>query len=143
MAFTQETPKDFDATLITRVIRGTAFVISANEYNSLPSNLKYKYYPLFRRADTTYRLFPQYMSARKDTDPNTQVVTIVPLRKVPLTPQIDRTTPKTLQKEVLPINPYVSIPNTELSKKSLNQITQETKSTLKNYVGVTTQYTRY
>ena len=141
-SFGQGTPKDFDATLISRVQRGIAWVISANEYNSLHTNLKSKYYPLFRRADTTYRMYPKLMKARIDIDPNTQVIRLIPRKNVVLSKQIDRNSPITLQKEILPVNQSVKV-TTPLSSKPVNQIARETQATLNKYVGVKTTYTRY
>jgi hypothetical protein len=141
--FGQDSPKEFDATLIQRVVSGLAYVISANEYNSLPTNLKVKYYPLFRRADTTYRLYPQFMRARRDIDPTTQIVHLVPRKAVALAKQVEKNPTIVTQKEILPINPYVSLPHTDLSEKSTGMIAQETQATLNNYVSVRTQFARY
>lgn len=143
MAFKEDTPKDFNDTLITRATIGTAYVISANEYNSLPAGLKNKYYPLFRRADTTYRLYPQFMSARRDINPQTQVVALVPFKPTAQSVQTERNMPITIQRNVLPINTSVSMVDTDLARKSYNQVLQETKITLNNRLVVTTQYSRY
>ena len=143
MAFKTDTPKDFNDTLITRATIGTAYVISANEYYSLPNNLKSKYYPLFRRADTTYRLFPQFMSARTDVNPQTQVVTLVPFKPTPKSTLKEKDIPITIQNNILPINTSVSMVDTDLARKSYNQVLQETKVTLNNRPVVTTQYSRY
>jgi len=143
MNFGQYTPKEFDATLVRRAAVGTAYVISANEYNSLPVNLRVKYYPLFRRADTTYRLYPRYMTVRRDIDPTTQVVHLVPKKRVVLQKQSEKNMPKLLQREILPINRYISLPNTDLSMKSTNTVARETQSVMSNRVNVTTQFTRF
>ncbi len=143
MVFKTDTPKDFNDTLITRAIIGTAYVVSANEYNLLPTNLKSKYYPLFRRADTTYRLFPQFMSARTDVNPQTQVVTLVPFKPTPMNTLKEKDIPITLQNNILPINTSVSMVDTDLARKSYNQVLQETKVTLNNRPVVITQYSRY
>lgn len=138
-----DTPKEFDATLRSRAMAGTAYVISANEYNSLPESLKKKYYPLFRRADTTYRLYPQFMGVRRDTDPNTQVVRLVPRRKVVLPKQAEQEKPRQIQREILPVNNQFITPQTDLNMKSLQQIAQETQTSLVDRIRVNTQYSRY
>jgi hypothetical protein len=136
------TPEQFNATLVQRVRSGVAHVIAANEYNSLPLDLRNRYYPLFRRADTTYRLKKEYMRARQDPDPNTTPPVIVAAKRVSVPTQFSKSPIRTVPwKGVVKTDPETT--DTEASTKSLSRLAKETGALLRGRVGVRTQYSRF
>lgn len=136
------TPEQFNATLLQRVRSGVAHVISANEFNSLPVDLRARYYPLFRRATTTYRLKKEYMRARQDPDPNTTPPVIVRARRVFAPTQFSKDPIRTVpRKGVVKTDPETT--DTEASTKSLSRLLSETRALVRKRVGVRTQYSRF
>ena len=138
-----KTPTDDEATLLQRVRTGLAHVITANEYNSLSAELKAKYYPLYHRADTTYRMKSEFMRARRDPDPTTTS----PIRIVPRAAYTPTKTPPSTVIKTTPDVPVVRTDpgsrGTEASKKTTRQILKEASQLTRKRVGVTTQFSRY
>lgn len=143
MAFRVNSVNDYDNQLVPLVMTGTLHVVSSIDYNKLPVRLKSRYYPLFRRADTTYRLYPQYMRQRRDVDPNTKISTIVTPRNIIVQRQVEKDPVMVVSQKPLPINATVARPQTDLSKKTRSEIVQEQAYLVRNRAGVTTRYSRY
>lgn len=134
-----KTLKDFEQTLVQRVQAGIAHVIGIQEYKSLPAELKRRYYPLYRRSDTTYRMYPKYMRTRRDRDPITEKHTMVRAR--PATwPTLFAKSYKPTEQASTNINTSVTQTNTALSRKTMAQIRSERRFLQRNPTGVTTKF---
>lgn len=136
-------PKDFAAQLQARVIAGTAYVIKQAEYVQLPSALQARYYPLFNRGDTPYRLKKEYMKPRKDVDPNTVTPVIIQPRAAVIPRQISKSAVTEFQPAGYKVSADGKTTKTPLSKKSLTEIVQETKTALANPPKINASYSRY
>ena len=138
------TPKDYKQELILRVLKGTAHVITAEDYKKLPAYLKVRYYPLFNYGATPYRLKPQYIRIRVTPDPNRVSFTLTRPRPAYVPPQMrDWKEGEEFQPAGKFIKTVVTVPNTPLSKKSLPVLMAEARQLAKNRIGVKTQYSRY
>lgn len=136
-------PKDFNATLISRVRQGIAHVINYKEYAQLPASLKRMYYPLFNRMDTTYRLQQRFMRARRDIDQTTISPTIVRHRAVIMSRQRTQEPVQEFQPagDLVVASPATS--KTPMSKKTMTEIIQETRLTLAHPPKVSARFSRY
>lgn len=143
MAQRLKEPKDFNATLISRVRQGVAYVINWKEFAKLPTTLKTWYYPLFRRMDTTYRLKQQYMRARRDIDPGTVSPTIVTPRRVMIPRQRTMEPVKEFQPAGALVESNGRGTKTPLSKRTMSDIVMETRESLRTRPTINTRFSRF
>lgn len=146
MALNLSQPKDLDSNLIALVQAGDSrvHVLDYKRWERLPVNLKKRYYALTRHNTGGYRLYPQFMTPRRDLDPNQKVVSQTQLMKKKVILPIQRTGDKVT---ALPYKPVVSTDpttkDTDIERKPYSQIARETKALLRKPVRVTTRYSRF
>lgn len=146
MALDLAQPKDIDTKLIAYVEAGNwrVHVLDYRRWERLPLRLKNKYYPMFRRHTTPYRMYPKYMKARRDEDITTKISSRrQALKKIVRLP-VQSTGDKVA---ALPLSPVVSTDpstkDTDLESKSYAQIAREARILAKRPATVTTRYSRY
>jgi len=128
--------------LLQRVLAGQAHVITYKDYNNLPISLKSRYYPLFKRFDTTYRLKVNYMKPRIDIDPNTVSPTVVQNKRVIVGKQPYKN-PTTQVSPISKVSVEVTDTNTEISHKTFGDLIQEARMLKKLPISVTTKFSNY
>lgn len=146
MALNLSQPKDLDTNLIALVQAGDSrvHVLDYKRWERLPVNLKKRYYALTRHHTGGYRLYPQFMTPRRDLNPNEKVYSQTQLIKKKVVLPIQKTgdiVNDLPYKPVVSTNP--STKGTDLETKSFSQIARETRALLKKPVAVTTKYSRF